>query len=283
MKKFLSIIITLTLAMSLCACGAAKTKTAEKDGPVKIVVTTFPLYSWAKTILGENPAGIELLLLMNSGVDLHNFQPTPEDIITVTSADVFVYIGGESDEWVDDIASSVGFGDTKVVKLMDAMGNAAKIEEALPGMQEDEEEEEEEYDEHIWLSVKNAVFLSDVIASAIERVDPANNELYASNEEAFKQELKALDKEYTETVQKSKKSVLLFGDRFPFRYLADNYGLTCYAAFSGCSAETEASFETIAYLAGVLDSEDLSYVMTLEGSDGKIARTIIETSEKREA
>ncbi|HOG02314.1 MAG TPA: metal ABC transporter substrate-binding protein, partial [Clostridia bacterium] len=195
-----------------------------------------------------------------------------------SGCDLFIYVGGESDAWVDDALKEAVNKNMIVLNLMDILGERAKAEETVEGMQAEEEEgeagEEPEYDEHVWLSLRNASVFCDAIAGALATLDPGNAETYRANCEAYIEKLGALDAGYESAVQNAKLKTVLFADRFPFRYLADDYGLTYYAAFVGCSAETEASFETVVFLAGKADELGLPAVLVIENSDGKIAKAI---------
>ena len=281
MKKFLSAIVAAFLAVgSLTACSSAGAKSSNK---INIVTTIFPEYDWVMNVLGENPAGAEVTMLLDNGVDLHSFQPTAADIMKISSADLFVYVGGESDDWVEDALKEAVNKNMVVINLMDVLGDSVKEEELVEGMQgEDEEEEEEEgeveYDEHVWLSLKNAQVLVQSISDAIQKIDSANAETYKNNTAKYIESLKSLDADYRAAVDSASVKTILFGDRFPFRYLVDDYGLTYYAAFVGCSAETEASFETITFLAKKVDELGLPAVLTIEGKDKRIAETIIENT-----
>lgn len=272
-------IFVLLFALLLTACGNGGTSKSEDR--LQIVATVFPQYDWVRQILGEQEADVTLLL--DNGVDLHSYQPTVDDILTVSNCDLFLYVGGESDGWVEDVLAQATNKDMVAINLLDALGSSAKEEEVVEGMEADEEEEEETaYDEHIWLSLKNAGTLCQTIADALCKLDADHADTYRANLAAYQQQLAALDGEYQAAVDDAKQKTLLFGDRFPFRYLADDYGLNYYAAFSGCSAETEASFETITFLAGKVDELQLRTVLTLEGSDQKIAQTIIGNTQSKD-
>ncbi len=286
MKKIIALLlIAVTALCCFTACGGAKTD----DGKLKIVCTIFPLYDWVKNILGDEAADADLTLLLDSGTDLHSFQPTAADILTVTGSDLFVYVGGESDKWVEDI---FGTTDSKAVKLsmMDVLGENVVEEEVVEGMQEEAEEEEEEdhgvpeveYDEHVWLSLKNADKLCAAIQEALAKIDPAHKDAYESHCWDYRQNLVALDAQYAEAVNTGARKAVLFADRFPFRYMVDDYGLDYYAAFVGCSAETEASFETISFLANKADELSLPVLLTTETSDGSIANTVKSTSKSKD-
>lgn len=288
LKKIFSLFMASFLAVScLSACGSSqKNSSREVDlsgNGLRIVTTIFPEYDWVNTILGENAKDSEVTFLLDNGVDLHSFQPAPEDIMKISGCDLFIYVGGESDEWVEDALAEAANKDMVVINLLETLGDKVKEEEVVEGMESEEEEvskEEEgpEYDEHVWLSLKNTSVLCDAICEALGRIDPANTEVFKENTEKYKEKLISLDKEYQDAVQTAEVKTLLFGDRFPFRYLADDYGLGYYAAFAGCSAETEASFETIVFLAKKMDELKLNSILTIEGDNHKVAETIRENT-----
>ena len=287
MKRILSIVISIFLVLGcLAGCGTdnQQNEPSEEGSKFSIVTTIFPIYDWVMNVLGDDPAGAEVTMLLNSGVDLHSFQPTAADIMKISTCDMFIYVGGESDEWVEDALKEATNKDMIVINLMDLMGDAAKEEEMVEGMQEEggDDEEGPEYDEHVWLSLRNASLLTNAISTAIQEMDPANADQYQANTAAFVEKLEALDEEYKAAVSGAQFNTLLFGDRFPFRYLADDYGLSYYAAFVGCSSETEASFATVTFLAQKMDELALPAVMTIEGTDQRIAETIIQSTESKD-
>lgn len=468
MKKYLSIILMAVMALvCLSACDNKTTNAGEtpsdgvaEDKQLQIVTTIFPEYDWVKEILGDQVSNAEITMLLDNGVDLHSYKPTAEDIMKISNSDLFIYVGGESDEWVEGALQEAVNKDMKVINLMDVLSDTVKAEEAMPGMQAEEdhnhgyshfadsdvrdrslsdwagdwqsvypyledgtldgvmerkaesgdktaeeyrtyyekgyktenenivingedntikfvkngvsaeavyqykgyqiydyesgsrgvryffeansgdgdapkyvqfsdhgiapgkaehfhiyfgndgfdalseemenwptyypsdmtgdeiademlEHEEKEYDEHVWLSLKNAKVLCTAIADELSELNPDNAELYKKNLDAYVEKLSNLDMEYQQTVDTSERNTLLFGDRFPFRYLVDDYGLSYYAAFAGCSAETEASFETITFLAGKVDELGLHNALTIEKSDQKIAQTIIQNTKEK--
>lgn len=258
--------------------------TSKTEAKHQIVCATFPAYDWTMQVLGDRAGEFKVTYLMGSGVDLHSFQPTVEDMGKIADADLFVYVGGESDEWAADAIEAAGNPNLHSVSLLEAVGDAAVEEEVVEGMQAEEEEEagageeEPEYDEHVWLSLRNAQTLTDAIAAELAGIDPSGADAYAANAAAYKGKLAELDARYAETVAAASGKTLVFADRFPFRYLADDYSLAYYAAFVGCSAETEASFETVAFLAQKLDELGLGSVLVIEGSDQKIAETVIKNT-----
>ena len=294
-RKLLLSVFFVGIAVFLSACGrtsADGVNVDEQNGQKKlqVVATIFPEYDWVKEILGEQADNVELTLLLENGVDMHSFQPTMSDILKVSTCDVFIYVGGESDAWVADALKGAGNPDRTAINLMEVLGDRAKEEEVVEGMQEEdghdghdhEEQEELEYDEHVWLSLKNTQVFCDAISEALQAADPENAKLYQENTTAYKGKLAALDREYQAAVDQSESKTLLFADRFPFRYLTDDYNLTYYAAFTGCSAETDASFETITFLAGKLDELKLPVVFVIENSDGKVAKAVVENTNTRD-
>ncbi len=323
MKKKISIIIAILMVVTLLTACSNDEKTADGE-KLKIVTTIFPVYDWTKTILGENADNVELTLLLDDGVDLHSFEPTTEDMITISECDLFVHIGGHSDEWVEDTFKSLNNDEIEVVNLVEILGDDVKAELTIEGMQsdhkhehdedehehdedehehdedehehdedehehdedehehdEDEHEHDEEVhehnheDEHVWLSLDLAPKMCQAIEEKLSLLDQENSELYQANLDTYIEQLIDLDKQYETAITGSDIDTVLFGDRFPFRYLLDEYSLDYYAAFSGCSAETEASFETIAFLTEKVNELSLDTVFVTESSDKKIAETII--------
>ncbi len=289
MKKILSLLAVILAAGFLSACSSV---TAANNDNIRIVTTIFPEYDWVMNVLGENPAGAEVTMLLDKGVDLHSYQPTADDIAEISACDLFIYVGGESDEWVDDALKEATNKNMIVINLLDVLGDSVKEEEVVEGMEAEEEEhdhehgeetdaeehEETEFDEHVWLSLKNTSVLVQNISEALEKIDPEHADTYKNNSLAYTEKLNALDSEYKSAVDSAAFHTLLFGDRFPFRYLVDDYGLDYYAAFVGCSAETEASFETITFLSQKVDELSLPAVMTIEGTDHRIAETIVQNT-----
>ena len=304
LKKTLLGLLILTLFTTSIF---AKAKKADKNsGKIKVVATIFPEYDWAREIIGDTNSA-ELTLLIGNGVDLHSYQPSIQDIAKISTADIFIYVGGESDGWVKDALKNASNKNMKVINLMETLGDKVKAEEVKEGMQaeeeeehehhhhdeaeehhhhhhdDDEDEEEVEYDEHVWLSLRNAKILSAEIASALCEKDAANAAAYEANLASYTARLDSLDSKYAAAVKAGSKNTILFGDRFPFRYLVDDYGLDYFAAFVGCSAETEASFETVIFLSKKVDELRLNSVLKIESGDGKIARTIIQNSKNKNA
>ena len=305
----LKIVILILAAAEIILNVTACSKKSKDSGKVEIVCTIFPEYDWAKELVKGKEDKFNVTLLMGNGTDLHNFQPTSEDIMTISECDVFVYVGGESDTWVKDALKEAKNKNMKVIKLMDVLSGRVAEEETVEGMQDDHDHEEahdhdeahgddgdddhddvhgdddhEEYDEHVWLSVRNAKIIVEALAKEISSVDKAKDDADAINENLneYLKKLDELDGKYKEAVAEGNKNTVIFGDRFPFRYLVDDYNLNYYAAFSGCSAETEASFETITFLAKKVDETGVNVVLMIDGSDESIARTIINSTNKKD-
>ena len=303
-------IAALSAAVSMLIAGAsgcAQSASAasvpdDKADKIKIVCTIFPEYDWVKRIMGDKADNAEITYLLGSGIDLHNFQPTANDMIGISDCDLFLYVGGESDEWAEDALEGAVNKDMKAINLLETVGDRVRTEEIKEGMQAEEEHEhhhdddddeedhdedhdhehhhddEPEYDEHVWLSVKNAKLICAEIADKLCETDPKNADTYKANLAAYTAELDALDSDFAALAGSASEKTLIFGDRFPFRYFTDDYGLDYYAAFVGCSAETEASFETVVFLARKADELGTKTIYTIENSDKSIAKTIINST-----
>lgn len=275
--------VTLVLIMALClfsACGENKTE-ADK---LNIVCTVFPYYDWVRNIIGDSDTA-EITLLLDSGTDLHSYQPTAADIITITSADIFIFTGGTSDSWVDDVLSTSGDTDTKIIDLMSLISEDKLYCVEAIGEDEHHHDEGEEHnhthDEHIWLSLKNAVILTDEITKALCEKDSENKAIYEENCRAYTEKLTELDKNFADGLSGLSKDTVIFADRFPFIYLIKDYNLNYHAAFSGCSAESEASFETVKHLADKTDELGISCILITETGDGSVARTVNESTKNK--
>ncbi|WP_295862421.1 metal ABC transporter substrate-binding protein [uncultured Fibrobacter sp.] len=294
-------------AFMLAGC---KTESGEKatSKKISVVATIYPQYDWLKNILGERFDAVNLKLLIKNGTDLHSYKPSAQDIASIAGADMVVFVGGESDEWIKKALAATPKEGRITVNLMEALGDRVKEEEVVEGMQAEDEhhheggeeaeehehhehaethehehhhhDEEVENDEHIWLSVINTKILVSRLAEALAQIDTANAETYKTNATNYTVKLNELDNAYAAAVAQANNKTILFGDRFPFRYMVDDYGIKYFAAFVGCSAESEASFETVTFLAGKMDSLSLPAIFTIEGGNGKIARTILEASKK---
>ena len=298
---------TSSAVASSTASTKSEAKTDDANKKFSVVCTIFPEYDWIRQLVGDKKDNYEITYLLDKGVDLHSYQPTAEDIAKIANCDLFVYVGGESDGWVDDALKESKNDKMQVVNLLETLGKNVKPEEVVEGMQEEDEhdhdhddkdhddkdhdhedadhdhdhEEETEYDEHVWLSLRNATALVNTLAEKLQTIDPENKDYYATTAADYTAKLGDLDSRYLATIKKAKVKTVLFGDRFPFRYLVDDYGLKYYAAFVGCSAETEASFETVAFLAKKTDDLKLKSVLVIENSDQKIAKKIVETTKDK--
>lgn len=270
MRKTLLLLLFIPLLFSSCTKDVTNSK-------YNVVITSFPYYDWAKNIVGDTD-DINLTLLIDNGTDIHSYSPSISDMVTIKEADLFIYGGGESEEWANDI---INLSNTKVLSLLDVLGDKVKVEEVIEGMQEERHEhehghehEEITYDEHIWLSIKNAELFVEKIAEELSLLDKENENTYRENASNYIEALKSLDNEYEEMLNMASTTTLLFADRFPFRYFVDDYNLNYYAAFVGCSAETEASFETITFLINKVNELDLKTIFVIDGSNASIAETV---------
>ena len=295
-KRIIATTMIATLVcMNVTSCG----KKSIKNDKLTIVTTIFPEYDWVMNILGDKAKDADVTLLLDDGVDLHSYNPSAEDILKIKSADVFIYVGGESDAWVDDVLKDKLNKDMKVVNLLDELGDSVKEEEVVEGMQDEEHDHEDgedvdhedehdhedggvENDEHVWLSLNNAKVLCEKIEEAISSVDKKNKETYERNTKAYTTSFGILNVAYENVKKGGDVDTIVVADRFPFRYLVDDCGLNYYAAFAGCSAESEASFETIDFLSKKIDELSLKYIFVIDNSDEKIAKTVIENTKNKD-
>jgi len=274
MKRFCA--VTLVLLLGIGMLSGCQQPVA--DDRISIVCTVFPQYDWVRQILGDNSDDIELTLLLKNNVDLHSYQPSFDDIAGISACDLFIYIGGASDGWVEAALREATNKNMVILNLLDVLGNVAKQEEVQEGMEAENGEEEVAYDEHVWLSLRNASLFCSAITDALSSLDSGNSRKYRENLAAYTDKLDSLDAEYKAAADTASVKTLLFGDRFPFRYLTDDYGLDYYAAFLGCSAETEASIKTIVFLTEKVDELNLKSILVTESSNKEIAETIIRES-----
>ena len=283
-KKIFAALLGLALAVTSAGCAG---KTGNGGKGVKVVCAIAPLYDWARQITKDTDS-TDLSLIIGNGTDLHSFQPSAADIVSIKNADVLVYVGGESDGWIRDALKETNNKNQKVVCLMDVLKDSIVEEEVVEGMQgedehdhdHDHEEEGPEYDEHVWMSLRLASKSCKAIEEALESVASKDAAKFKANLDAYTAKLSALDKQYEDMVKGARLDTMVVCDRYPFRYLAEDYKLKYSAAFVGCSAETEASFETIKFLADKIKALDCKTVLTIEKSDGKIAKTVLETAGK---
>jgi zinc transport system substrate-binding protein len=287
MKKIVVVSVALliiTLGVTGCSPNTAA-KNSDNPGKISIVTTIFPVYDFARAIAGDQA---ELTMLVKPAAEVHSYDPSPADIIKIQEADVFIYIGGENDAWVSTILDSMDTSNKSIIRLMDAVKPVA--EETVEGMEAEEElvtaertpteseaaEPDTEYDEHIWTAPKNAILMVDEIAAALVEIDAQNAATYTNNAAAYTAQIQAVDDDIAGIVAASPNKLLVFGDRFPFRYFVDEFGLEYKAAFPGCSTDTEASAGTLAYLMNTIQEKNIKYVFYLELSNQNIARAISE-------
>ncbi|GHU71002.1 high-affinity zinc uptake system binding-protein ZnuA [Clostridia bacterium] len=291
MKRTLSMrIFTMICAVVfsiILFCAAPLAETAQSDAGntnrITVIATIFAPFDLARAVAGDLA---DVAMLLPPGSESHSFEPTPRDILKIQNSDVFIYVGGESDEWIGDILSSMETDGKVVVTLMDCV--EAVEEEIVEGMEDEEEAEveaaeesgahEAEYDEHVWTSPRNAALIVDRIADALIEADPTNSAAYRANADSYQQQLMEIDAAFQDVVDNAARRTIVFGDRFPFRYLADAYGLMYYAAFPGCSTETEPSAATVKFLIDKIRAEQIPVVFHLELSNAKMAETIAEST-----
>ena len=286
MKKFIGIGLGILMVMMM-VLGCAKKENSSANGSTEgkklsIVTTIFPAYDWVKQVVGDNK-NVDIAFLIDKGVDLHSYQASAADIAKITDSDMFVFVGGESDGWAEDIVKENP--NLKYISMVDSIGKVALGEELVEGMQKEEGEEEEEcaIDEHVWLSLENAKTIVGAIEAKLEEIDPDNKGNYEKNANDYIAKLDALDKEYKDTLSNIQDKTILVGDRFPFRYLVNEYGIKYYAAFKGCDAGSEASFETVKFLANKMDELKLSKIFIIDGSKGDLAKTIVDNTKDKNA
>ena len=284
MKKILSIILIIAMAFTfMTGCGENEKIGTEK---IKIVTTIYPQYDWIMNVLGDEAKNFDIELLMADGVDLHSYQPSVEDIVKISSCDLFIFVGGESDAWVKDALAEAKNEDMIVLNMMDIVSEYVKEEEIIEGMQleseelKDTESNDFAFDEHVWLSLRNAERIVGVFGNAISILDPDNDDVYRENTAEYIKQLNSLDKQFIDVTTNAKKNTIVVGDRFPFRYLVDDYAVKYFAAFSGCSADSEASFETIAFLADKIDELELNAIITTESDIFGIAKTVADSAKR---
>ena len=262
MKRLIAIL--LCMCIILCGCTAEPEQTHDSS-KLQIVCTSFPAYDFAREIAGDRA---ELTLLIKPGSEVHSYEPTPKDMIRIQESDLFICNGGESEQWVETLITP----ELNTIYMMDCVDT---VEEAADGIY-NAEDGEPELDEHVWTSPLNAIKISEEICNVLCKLDNANAEAYKTNFTAYKAQLMALDREFRQVIKDSGKHTLVFADRFPMRYFALEYGLDCYAAFPGCSSETEPSAKTVAYLIDRVREDKIPAVLYMEFSNQKMADVICE-------
>lgn len=281
------------------ADGSADSADKASDGKISVVTTIFPPYDFVREIAGDQA---DIKMLLKPGEETHSYEPTPQDIIAIQNSDVFIYTGGENDVWVEDILSSMPDSDMVALRLVDCVDTVE--EEQVEGMKgsaghdhgeedyenvhgghtdeadlgETEDESPHEVDEHVWTSPVNASLIVEKIKNVLSEADPDHSELYEENTRAYQKQLSELDQEFRDVVDSAERNIMIFGDRFPFRYFADEYGLEYYAAFPGCAGDTEPSAATMAFLIEKVREEKVPAVLKMELSNADIANAIAEAT-----
>ena len=269
-RKIYALFALVLFGLSLTGCG----NQPKKEG-ISVVAAIFPEYDWARQIIGDC-TGVQLHFLVDDGVDPHSFQPSVADMVTVSDCDLLIYGGGESDKWLEDVLAEPANKSIRSIALLPLLGEKAHTEEIVAGMQVGEAEEEA--DEHVWLSLRNASLFCTAIADQLCEMDPGQAVHYQANLEAYLKKLSELDEAYRQTVQAASKDTIVVCDRFPYRYLTEDYNLHYYAAFPGCSAETGASFETVVFLADRVRELELNALLVTETGDQQLAKTVAENA-----
>ncbi len=286
-KKLNVLFVLFALCVNgLCGCTASD-KILKSESPV-ILCTTFAAYDWVRNILGDTDT-FTCELLVDSGVDLHSYQPSANDIVRIAGCRMLIYVGGESDTWVQDALRESGNDDIVAISLMEMVGDLALEEVELEGVEahhhehdeegHDEAEEHEEYDEHVWLSLRNAMVVCEMLTEELSKLDSPHAQMYEENSQAYCEKLAELDEKYADMIGNAAYDTILIGDRFPFLYLAEDYDLHYYAAYSGCSADAEASVDTVVFLAETLKSKKLPVVFVADYGMTELAETIIECAD----
>ena len=280
MRRLLSGLLALALAASLTACGQPP---LPEDGKTQVVCTLFPYYDFARQIGGDD---VDVTLVVPAGRETHSFEPTPMDVIRISQADVFIYNGGESEQWVADILDAAGEDIPCVLSMMDAA--ELHEEELVEGMQSgtsahdhhdhDEDGEEIEYDEHIWTSPVTAMALCRAITDGLCQADPDHADSFRARLADYLAALETLDGTFRQIVAEGSRDLLVFGDRFPLLYFCREYGLDYRAAFHGCAGDTEPSLTTLKYLIDLVNEQHIPVVYTIELSSRKVAKAIAETT-----
>lgn len=288
-KKAVIFLTVFLLVISLSGCRS-ESSVQEQEEKIQVVTTIFPQYDFVRQIAGEQA---EVSMLLKPGEETHSYEPTPQDILKIQNCDLFIYVGGENDEWVEEILESIDTEKFRMLRLIDCVDTVN--EEHVEGMkeerghdhgEEEHEHEEEDHgshktltpDEHVWTSPENAMEIVKEITEVLVELDPAQKPIYEKNERAYLDRLEALDKEFRTVASTAKRDVLLFGDRFPFRYFADAYDLKYYAAFPGCASDTEPSAATMAFLIRKVEQEHIPVILKMELSNENIANAIAETT-----
>ena len=270
---FLILFVILLAFASLAACAPTTAQPASTG--ISIVSTVFPSYDFARQITAGTNAQITLLL--KPGEEVHSFDPTSQDIIRIQNADLFLYVGGENDTWVNSVLTGLD-KNVNTFRMMDYV--TLYQDELVAGMQPETKTQgaTQEWDEHVWTAPVNAIAIVKAMTAELIQIDPANAKTYQSNSDAYVVQLESLDQSFRSVVDSSARKTIVFADRFPVRYFVEEFGLSYYAAFPGCSAETEASAATIASLIDHVKSEKIPVVFYIEMSNQQMANTVAEAT-----
>ena len=286
-KNLLSFLLVLAMLATLGGCANPPEEAVESsDGGMTIVAANFPAYDFARAAGGELA---EVRLLLPPGAESHSYEPTPADVIAIQECSLFIYAGGENEEWATHMIQNLELDPDKAIAMLDVVEPLE--EERVEGMEPErghshdhgkdcdhDHEDHEEYDEHVWTSPKNAALIVHAICDKLSQICPADASEFAANADRYKKELERLDGEFREVVDNGKRKTLVFADRFPVRYFTEEYGLKYYAAFPGCSAESEASPKTVAFLIDRVREENIPVVFKTELSNGRIACAVAEST-----
>lgn len=290
MKRVIIMLVSACLILSGCTESAVPKEGKAETGKLKVVTTLFPYYDFVRQIAGDK---VDLTMVVPAGMDSHSFEPTPADMVTIQNADVLICNGGAMEHWLEQVLESAVNPDRIVAVMMDSVDYVE--EEHVEGMEEEDEHEHEhqdhdhvevdlsgddghaapiEYDEHIWTSPVNARKIAAEITRTLTGADPEHAEYYQEHAAEYDEKLQKLDQDFWQVMKDRKRSMIIVGDKFPFRYLADEYGLSYRAAFSGCSTDTEPSARTIAYLVDKVKEEQIPVIYYLELSSHRVSEII---------
>lgn len=270
-RKLLAVITAAATVLSLCACSSESSYSSSDSGKLKIISTVFPPYDLAKQIAGDNA---EISILLPPGSEIHNYEPSAKDMIAIRNCDIFLYIGGENEQWAEKLINSNDTKNVTAVKLIDYVPNLSEDEDEHDHDHDHDHEHEHETDEHIWTSPKNAQLMLSAVYDAICKVDPSDKQTYTKNKDAYAKQLSDLDNAYRSAVDNAKNKTIVLADKFPFRYLAHEYGLEFSAAFAACSDESEPGVSTMIKLTKTIKENNIPAVYYLEFSSTKIADTL---------
>lgn len=270
-RKLLAVITAAATVLSLCACSSESGYSNSYSGKLKIISTVFPPYDLARQIAGDNA---EISILLPPGSEIHNYEPSAKDMIAIRNCDIFLYIGGENEQWAEKLINSNDTENVTAVKLIDYVPALSEDEDEHDHDHDHDHEHEHETDEHIWTSPKNAQLMLSAVYDAICKVDPSGKQTYTKNKDAYAKQLSDLDNAYRSAVDNAKNKTIVLADKFPFRYLAHEYGLEFSAAFAACSDESEPGVSTMIKLTKTIKENNIPAVYYLEFSSTKIADTL---------